>query len=112
MPKGKGRIVTIGLRINELNVDRLEEIASKVQDRIEELLEELMPISKSFDADIIVSLENKGDRVDVYIDIGIMGRLDDVIDYDSIAQVIIREASNLVEKELRKHVFKDNKNSK
>ncbi len=99
--------VVIGLDLDRIGVDELEDIASKIQGKIVELLEKEIPVSKSYDADIIVSLENKGDRLEVYIDIGVRGELEDVIDYDTILQYIIRETREYVEELLRKYSSKN-----
>ena len=100
--------IIIGLDLDRIGIDELEDIALKVQEKILELLKNEIPISKSYDADIIVSLENRGDRVEVYIDIGVLGELEDVIDYDSILQYIIKESRNYVEELLRKYCSKNN----
>ncbi len=104
MPKER-KLVTLGLKLGEIGLDELEEIANRVQDLIEELLQKYLPISRSYSADVIVSLENKGDRIDAYIDIGIYGELEDVIDYDAVLQKIIREASKRIEQELSKYTW-------
>jgi len=101
------RVKVLGLRLEEIDVDRLEEIASRIQDCIQSLLEELIPVSKSYDADIIVSIENKGDHVEVYIDVGVIGRTGDIVDYDSIVQAVVREAGRFVEEELRRCFGRD-----
>ncbi len=101
------RVKVLGLELKDIGLEQLEEIALKIQDRVEELLKEMLPLKRSYDADIVVSLENRGDRVDVYIDVGVIGRLDDVVDYDSVVQVIIREAKGLVEGELQRYVKKN-----
>jgi len=98
--------IIIGLDLGRIGIDELEKIALKVQEKILELLEKEIPISKSYDADIIVSLENKGDRIEVYIDIGVLGELEDVIDYDSILQYIIKESRRYVEELLREYSYK------
>jgi len=98
--------IIIGLDLGRIGINELETIALKVQERILDLLEKEIPISKSYDADIIVSLENKGDRIEVYIDIGVLGELEDVIDYDSILQYIIKESRRYVEELLREYSYK------
>lgn len=95
--------VVIGLDLDRISINELESIALKVQEKILDLLKKEIPIPKSYDADIIVSLENKGDRIEIYIDIGILGELEDVIDYDSILQYIIRESRKYIEDLLREY---------
>lgn len=100
--------IVIGLDLDRIGINELESIALKVQEKILDLLKKEIPISKSYDADIIVSLENKGDRIEIYIDIGILGELEDVIDYDSILQYIIRESRKYIEDLLGKYRIETN----
>jgi len=98
--------IVIGLDLGRIGINELESIALKVQEKILDLLKKEIPISKSYDADIIVSLENKGDRIEVYIDIGLLGELEDVIDYDSILQYIVKESRRYLEELLREYSYK------
>ncbi|WFO76056.1 hypothetical protein J4526_04240 [Desulfurococcaceae archaeon MEX13E-LK6-19] len=96
----KKKIVTIGLDLSKISDEILEEVASRIEEKIRSLLSEALSISRSYDADIVVALENKGTHIDVSIDIELGGELGDIIDYDTVLQGVIKEVSKFVEQEL------------
>lgn len=109
----KKRIVTLNLDLEKINEDVLEEIATNIEEKIRKLLSKTLIATRSYDADIVVSLEKKEDRVDVSIDIELGGELGDVVDYDSVLQGVIKEVSKFVEQELsrfskKKEVVEEN----
>jgi len=82
----------------------MEEIALIIEEEIRRQLDKRIPLGRSYDADIIVSVENKGGEIEISLDIGVLGALDDVIDYDAIVQGVIKEVSSFIEELLRKRV--------
>ena len=100
MPK---KIVSIGLALDKISIKDIEEFALQVENKIRTFLQEALSIEKSYDADIIVSVEKKEDCLVVFIDLGILGYLGDVIDYDSIVRSAIREASRYVEQYIQRY---------
>lgn len=102
----KKRVTVLNLDVSKLDMEALEEIGLAIEDRIRELLDKMMPVSRSYDADIIVYIERKGGEVTISLDIGIMGDLGDVIDYDAVIQRVIREVSKYIEELLRERAGK------
>ncbi len=98
MPK-KTRI--IGIDFSRIKPETLSHIASIVERTVKDFLEENLPPKSEYD--LVLSLENTGDRILFTIDIGVKGGYTDIVDYDRIIDEAINTARKALENELKKY---------
>ncbi len=94
------KIKSLNLALVELTNEKLGEIASKIVDKVEEFLSEVLPRKTEYD--LTVKLVKKEDHIDFIIDLGIRGGYIGVINYEKLIGDAINIARRVLENELRK----------
>ncbi len=94
------KVKSLNIALIELTNGKLEEIASKIVDKVEEFLSGVLPPKTEYD--ITVKLVKKEDRVDFVIDLGVRGGYSGVINYESLISDAVNIARRVLENELRK----------
>ncbi len=95
------KIKVLNLDLSRINPDVLSKILEGVEEEVKSFLRDSLP-SKS-DYDLVLSLENDGERIFFTIDIGVTGGYGDIVDYDSIVRDAINIARRRLEEELKKY---------
>ncbi len=95
------KVVELGLDLERLSGEILEEIAGQLEQYIRRRIAEAFPAEKAYDLDIIVGLENTGDRVDVYIEVAMNSSLRLGEELDSLLRRVVGDARRYLEKRLR-----------
>lgn len=97
----KPRIKILDLKLDEIELEDLIKITDHIEERIREYLEQVLPPKSEYD--IIVKAEHEGDKITLYLDIGIRAGYTDIMDYDKIIGDVINVARRIFEKELSRY---------
>ncbi|RLG81523.1 MAG: hypothetical protein DRO13_00920 [Thermoprotei archaeon] len=94
------RVREIGIKLEELDLDKLSAILEKVEREISNYLKEKIPRKAEYD---LVLCIDRNDKITLYIDLRIIGIYDDIINYDRIVGDAINVARKAFEREIRKY---------
>ncbi|MEM1833915.1 MAG: DUF3194 domain-containing protein [Thermosphaera sp.] len=89
----------LNLRINDISLEAMEEIASSVEDAVNAYLREHLPVDEDFS--IVVSIEREGDSLNIAIDVGVRGALGNVVNYEEFVENAIQYARKRLEEKLK-----------
>ncbi len=98
MPRRK--IAELGLDLDRLRGELLEKLATELEEYIRREVSRLFPADKAYDLDIVVGLENKGDRIDVYIEVAMSSSFQLEESLDSLLKRVVNDARRYIEKRL------------
>jgi len=94
------KIKVLNLKIKELNLDVLEDILLKVERSVEDYLKQKLPPKAEYD--LILRID-KNDDITLYIDIGVIGIYEDLIDYNKIIGDAINLARRIFEEKIKRY---------
>lgn len=94
------KIHKIGLKLSDITLEDLLDLLNYLEIEIEKYLKTKLP--PKTDYDLVLSIE-KNNIITFTIEIGIMGRYEDLIDYKAIINDTINYARRIFEKELKKY---------
>jgi len=94
------RVKILNLDLEKIDLDILEKILYIVEKEIRKYLADKLPRRTEYD--LVLGVE-KNDNITLYIDLGVIGGYDDIINYDEIIRDAINIAKNVFEKELEKY---------
>ncbi|WP_052833831.1 hypothetical protein [Staphylothermus marinus] len=97
----KTRIKILNLNLEEIKLDDLTNITEHVEKHIREYLEQVLPPKSEYD--IIVKAVHEGDKITLFLDIGVKAGYTDIMNYNKILGDTINEARRIFERELKKY---------
>ncbi|ADI32691.1 hypothetical protein [Staphylothermus hellenicus] len=97
----KTRIKTLNLNLEEIKLEDLANIIEYVEEHVREYLEQVLPPKSEYD--IIVKITHEGDKITLFLDIGVKAGYIDIMNYNKILGDAINEARRIFERELRKY---------
>jgi len=94
------KVKILNLDLEKIDLDVLEKILYSVEKEIRNYLADKLPRRTEYD--LVLGVE-KSDNITLYIDLGVIGGYDDIINYDEIVRDAINVARNVFERELEKY---------
>jgi transcriptional regulator NrdR family protein len=92
---------SLNLDLSRIDPEKLSEIIEAVEKEVRSFLDQTLPPKSEYD--LVLSLENDGEKISFLIDISVYGGYSDITDYDRIVGDAINIARKRLEEELRKY---------